>query len=173
MLYVVTNLGSNAGAHRLWSHRSYKARLPLRIFLMIGQTLTLQRSVMTWARDHRIHHKHSDTTKDPHNSNRGFFFSHVGWLFLPKSAEVLSAEKEIYMTDLINDSVVKFQDDYYPILTAVMSIFLPTIIPMYLWHETFSISMNLCVWLRAAVVMNSAFSVNSFAHLYGNKPYDQ
>ncbi|XP_076341253.1 delta(9)-fatty-acid desaturase fat-7-like [Tachypleus tridentatus] len=28
-------LGTTAGAHRLWSHKAYKAKLPLRIFLML------------------------------------------------------------------------------------------------------------------------------------------
>ena len=35
-------LGITAGAHRLWAHRTYKAKLPLRIFLGIGQTVALQ-----------------------------------------------------------------------------------------------------------------------------------
>ena len=35
LLYIVSALSITAGAHRLWSHRSYKARLPLRIMLMM------------------------------------------------------------------------------------------------------------------------------------------
>ena len=35
-------LGITAGAHRLWAHRTYKAKLPLRIFLGIGQTVAVQ-----------------------------------------------------------------------------------------------------------------------------------
>ena len=35
-------LGTTAGAHRLWAHRSYKARLPLRILLGILQTMAFQ-----------------------------------------------------------------------------------------------------------------------------------
>jgi fatty-acid desaturase len=31
-------LGTTAGAHRLWAHRTYKAKLPLRILLMVAQT---------------------------------------------------------------------------------------------------------------------------------------
>lgn len=72
---VVGGLGITAGAHRLWSHKSYKARLPLRIFLMIGQTIAGQNSLYIWCRDHRVHHKFSETDGDPHNTNRGFFFA--------------------------------------------------------------------------------------------------
>lgn len=63
------------GAHRLWSHKSYDATLPLRIFYAIGQTISGQNSIYTWSRDHRLHHKFSDTNGDPHNTLRGYFFS--------------------------------------------------------------------------------------------------
>ena len=34
--------GVTAGSHRLWCHRSYEARIPLRIFLMMGHTMSGQ-----------------------------------------------------------------------------------------------------------------------------------
>ena len=42
LLYMMGGLGITAGAHRLWSHRSYKAKLPLRILLGFFQTIALQ-----------------------------------------------------------------------------------------------------------------------------------
>jgi fatty-acid desaturase len=39
-------LGITAGAHRLWSHKSYKAKLPLRIILTFMQTVSFQVSFM-------------------------------------------------------------------------------------------------------------------------------
>lgn len=47
-----------------------------------------QRDAFTWAHDHRIHHKFSETDSDPHNAKRGFFFAHVGWLFLTPHPDV-------------------------------------------------------------------------------------
>ena len=38
----MAGLGITAGAHRLWSHRSYKARLPLRILLAVFNCMALQ-----------------------------------------------------------------------------------------------------------------------------------
>lgn len=35
-------MGITAGAHRLWAHRAYKAKLPLRVILMLCQTLAFQ-----------------------------------------------------------------------------------------------------------------------------------
>lgn len=81
--------GVLAGSHRLWSHRSYKARLPLRILLMIMHTMSLQNDIYEWCRDHRTHHKYSETDADPHNSKRGFFFAHMGWLLVRKHPEVI------------------------------------------------------------------------------------
>uniref|UniRef100_A0A493TNT2 Uncharacterized protein n=1 Tax=Anas platyrhynchos platyrhynchos TaxID=8840 RepID=A0A493TNT2_ANAPP len=40
--FLVTALGVTAGAHRLWSHRSYKAKLPLRIFLAAANSMAFQ-----------------------------------------------------------------------------------------------------------------------------------
>lgn len=47
------SLGVLAGSHRLWAHRSYKARLPLRIVLMFMHTMSLQNDIYDWCRDHR------------------------------------------------------------------------------------------------------------------------
>jgi len=62
-----------------------------------------------WVRDHRLHHKYSDTDADPHNAQNGFFFSHVGWLLTKKHPQVIEKGKGIDMSDLDADPVVMFQ----------------------------------------------------------------
>lgn len=104
-----SGIGITAGVHRLWSHRAYKARLPLRIFLMLCQSLAFQNSIYEWTRDHRVHHKFTDTNADPHNSRRGFFFAHMGWLMCKKHPDVKEKGKQIDMSDLEADPVVMFQ----------------------------------------------------------------
>lgn len=42
MVSVTGGIGILAGAHRLWTHRSYKAHWFVRLLLMFGQTLALQ-----------------------------------------------------------------------------------------------------------------------------------
>ena len=64
----MSGLGITAGAHRLWSHRTYKARLPLKLVLMLANTMAGENSIYTWTRDHRTHHKFSETHGDPHNA---------------------------------------------------------------------------------------------------------
>ena len=80
-------LGITAGAHRLWSHRSYKARLPARIIMMLANSMANQGSILHWSRCHRAHHRASDTPRDPHSSTFGFFYAHVGWLLFHKTEE--------------------------------------------------------------------------------------
>lgn len=70
ILGVMSGLGITAGAHRLWTHRTYKAKLPLRVLLTALNTIAFQYSVIEWARDHRVHHKYCDTNADPHNPSR-------------------------------------------------------------------------------------------------------
>merc|ERR1712071_237922 len=79
-LHLFGGFGITGGAHRLWAHRSYKAKWPLRVIAAIAQTVAVQNDIFEWSRDHRVHHKFSETNADPHNAKRGFFFAHVGWL---------------------------------------------------------------------------------------------
>src|SRR5438309_535653 len=47
---IFASFGILAGAHRLWTHRSYKAKLPLRLFLAIFQTTAMQNDIYEWCR---------------------------------------------------------------------------------------------------------------------------
>lgn len=60
-------------------------------------------------RDHRVHHKFTDTDADPHNSKRGFFFAHMGWLLVRKHPDVKAKGATIDMSDLRSDPIVMFQ----------------------------------------------------------------
>lgn len=57
----LSGFGVTGGAHRFWTHRAYKATTPLRVILMLCFTLSGQNSIYEWVRDHRVHHKFSET----------------------------------------------------------------------------------------------------------------
>ena len=40
--FIYSGVGIIAGAHRLWTHKSYKAKWPLKLYLMILDTLAFQ-----------------------------------------------------------------------------------------------------------------------------------
>ena len=42
MLNFFGAFGITGGAHRLWTHRSYKAKWPLRLIVAVGQTIAAQ-----------------------------------------------------------------------------------------------------------------------------------
>ncbi|XP_054838951.1 acyl-CoA desaturase-like isoform X2 [Eublepharis macularius] len=170
---IISGLGITAGAHRLWSHRSYKASLPLRIGLAIANSMAFQNDIYEWSRDHRAHHKFSETDADPHNASRGFFFSHVGWLLVRKHPDVIEKGKKLDLSDLEADKVVMFQRRYYKISLVILCFFLPTFVPWYFWGETFWNSFLVAAILRYAIILNGTWLVNSAAHIYGNRPYDQ
>ncbi|VDK20401.1 unnamed protein product, partial [Anisakis simplex] len=109
---MIGGVGVTAGAHRLWTHKSYKANLPMRIILMLGNCAAFQNDIIDWARDHRCHHKFNDTNADPYSSERGFFFSHMGWLMTKKHPEVKRKGAMIDMSDLLSDEVLLFQRKY-------------------------------------------------------------
>lgn len=63
-----------------------------------------------WVRDHRVHHKFSETDADPHNAKRGFFFAHVGWLMMKRHPEVIRKGKTVDISDLFEDPIVAFHE---------------------------------------------------------------
>eukprot|EP00957_Ditylum_brightwellii_P128975 9839105-Ditylum_brightwellii.AAC.1 len=114
LLWPISGFGITVGVHRLWSHRSYEASPIVRLMLMLFNSVANQGSIYHWARDHRVHHKYSETDADPHNATRGFFFAHMGWLFVKKHPDVIKAGRELDFTDLHEDSFVMFQKKLDP-----------------------------------------------------------
>ncbi|XP_063635633.1 acyl-CoA Delta-9 desaturase-like [Cydia splendana] len=172
-LYVTSILGVTAGAHRLWSHRAYKAKWPLQLILMILQTSALQYSVINWVHDHRMHHKYVDTDADPHNATRGLFFSHVGWLMMDKHPEFERKSKGMDLSDVESNPILHFQRKYYAILVTIICVVLPTVTPVYFWNETWTNAFFVPVLFHHVCAYNATALVNSALHKWGYKPYDK
>jgi stearoyl-CoA desaturase (delta-9 desaturase) len=64
-----------AGYHRLWAHTSYKATVPLKIVLAAGGAAAVEGSARWWSREHRAHHRYTDTDKDPYSVRKGLLYS--------------------------------------------------------------------------------------------------
>ena len=80
-----------------------------------------QNTIYEWVRDHRVHHKYSETDADPHNANRGFFFAHVGWLMMRKHPDVIEKGRKVDMSDVTNDPVVQFHEKWVLITFNLIS----------------------------------------------------
>ncbi|XP_015431650.1 PREDICTED: acyl-CoA Delta(11) desaturase-like [Dufourea novaeangliae] len=172
-LHIVSAIGITGGAHRLWTHRGYKAKWPLQLLLMLMNTIAFQDAAINWAKVHRLHHKFSETDADPHNAKRGFFFSHAGWLLCRKHPDFVQRVQEIDMSDLKDNSILAFQRKYYRILMPLLCFVMPTAVPVLCWGETLTNAYFIAGILRYTFTMHVSGLVNSAAHLYGNKPYDR
>ncbi|RLU24829.1 hypothetical protein DMN91_002919 [Ooceraea biroi] len=165
-------LGVTAGAHRLWCHRCYKAKWPMRLMLMIFHTIAFQDAIFQWVRDHRVHHKFTDTDADPYNARQGFFFSHIGWLLVRKHPSVKIRGATVDCSDLEQDPFVVFQKKWYMYLMPFCCFIIPTLVPYWFWGESLWYSWHAAVF-RYCVNLNITWSVNSAAHMWGVKPYNK
>lgn len=169
---VLTGLGTGAGCHRLWSHRAYKAKLPMKIIMMCLQTIGYQGHIYGWVRDHRVHHKFVDTDADPHNSKRGFFFSHMGWLMVRKHPDVKRKGATVDISDLKKEPVVMFQKKYYLPMVGVFCFAIPSMVVHYVcgetWFDAYHMSVSKFLWST-----HLTWLINSGAHMWGARPYDQ
>ena len=82
VLYWGRIFAIGAGYHRYFSHRAYSTSRWFQFVLALMCQSTSQKSVLWWAQKHRHHHLFSDTEFDVHSPrHKGFFYSHVGWIF--------------------------------------------------------------------------------------------
>jgi len=171
LLGYMAGLGVTAGAHRLWSHRSYQAHWTVRLFLAFWFTVAGQNDIYEWCRDHRVHHKWSETHADPHNSNRGFFFAHMGWLCCRKHKQVFEKGATLDFNDLLEDPIVRFHKKYYKILYVLCVYLIPSYLTVVLfgetWFDGFAQSM-----VRYCFSLHVTWLVNSAAHMWGYRPYN-
>ncbi|XP_015432262.1 PREDICTED: stearoyl-CoA desaturase 5-like [Dufourea novaeangliae] len=168
----ISGMGITAGAHRLWAHRSYSAKVSLRIFLAYAYCMAGQTHLYKWIRDHRTHHKYTETSADPHDATRGFFFSHIGWLMVKRHPAVKEYGSKIDMSDIAADPVIQFFDKYYGFIMTWLCFVFPTLVPVYVWNETWYVSIHATL-IRYVWSLHATFSVNSFAHMWGNRPYNR
>ena len=76
-----------AAYHRYFSHRSYKMGRVMQFIMAFGGASAAQKGPLWWASHHRNHHRYSDTDLDLHSPQKGFWWSHVGWILCDKNNE--------------------------------------------------------------------------------------
>lgn len=129
--------------------------------------------MVQWARDHRLHHKFSDTEADPHNSKRGFFYSHCGWLMMKRTPESKAKGKLIDVSDLWADPVVRFQQKYFPWLLIFFFIIFPCVVPWLYFGDTLWELIIGTMAIRYVLQLHATWIVNSVAHIWGYRPYNK
>jgi len=164
-----TGISITGGYHRLWSHKTHKAHFVVRLFYAFFGACSVQNSVFHWASDHRNHHKYvDDWDKDPYSAKRGFFFSHIGWIYRKYSA---GTDDFSNIKDLLKDPILRFQDKYYVPLAIFSNVALPLGIG-YIVPGCDPIGMLLLSgFVRLVLNHHFTFFINSLAHIWGTQPY--
>ncbi|KAI8939761.1 stearoyl-CoA 9-desaturase [Plenodomus lindquistii] len=166
--YAMTAFGITGGYHRLWSHRCYSARLPLRLFLAFTGAGAIQGSIRWWSANHRAHHRWTDTMKDPYSVMRGLLFSHIGWMVLNSDPKVKGRTD---VSDLDSDPVVMFQHKHYGKCLLVAAWIFPSVVAGLGWGDWWG-GLVYAGLIRACFVQQATFCVNSLAHWIGEQPFD-
>jgi len=118
---VIKGIGSEIGAHRHFTHRSFETTANKSAILTWIQTLCGEGSVMTFVGIHRMHHSFSDTDRDPHSPLYYKWWEVV--FFLPKIVIPIALVK-----DCLRHKHVKLQhNNYFKIHVAllVLGLFFP------------------------------------------------
>jgi fatty-acid desaturase len=154
-------VGASIGLHRYFSHRSFEFRnSTFKNFVTLLATLCFQGGPVFWAAAHREHHRHSENFGDPHNAKRGFFWSHIGWMFY-LNPNGFSYVKSLRVTsDLKKDRSINFFEVYNLEINILFLCLLCSFCQLIGRPETF-------FWigpLRIVSVWHSTWLINSYAH---------
>jgi stearoyl-CoA desaturase (delta-9 desaturase) len=163
--WAITAMGITAGYHRLFAHRSYAARGPLRVALLFAGGAAWEGSCLEWCRDHRRHHRYVDTEQDPYNINQGFWWAHMMWLVRDNREHLDPRE----VPDLYPDRLMRLQDRYYAWIATATSFFLPWGLAT-LWGDPWG-GLFVAAALRITVNHHATFLINSLCHWAGTQPY--
>ena len=156
------------GYHRLWAHSSYSATLPLRIYLAAMGAGAGEQSIRWWSRDHRAHHRYTDTKKDPYSVRKGLLYSHMGWLLMSQDPKNIG---RVNISDLNEDPVVVWQHKHIAIIGITMCFIFPCLVSGIGWGD-WQGGLLYAGLLRMFFVQQATFCVNSLAHWLGEQPFD-
>jgi len=161
LYWLTAGIGVTLGFHRLLTHKSLETPKWLEYLLVFCGTLACQGGPIAWVGLHRIHHKYSDQELDPHDSNKGFWWSHLGWMLIKNPAN-----KEIprYTKDISSDAFYQFCEKYFIPIQVVLGLLL------YFWG-----GWSFVVWgifLRLVVVFHCTWFVNSATHKFGYQSHE-
>jgi stearoyl-CoA desaturase (Delta-9 desaturase) len=159
VLYAVRMFAVTAGYHRYFSHRSYRVSRPVQGALAFLGTTAVQKGPLWWASHHRSHHRYSDTDDDIHSPQKGFWWSHVGWILCDR----YSATDLDRVRDLAAFPELRFIERY----NAVG--------PWALGVAAFLVGgwSGLVVGFFGSTVLlwHATFTINSLNHTFGTRRY--
>ncbi len=165
-LFALVSFSVTAGYHRCFAHKAYACHPAVQAFYLFFGAMALQNSALKWASDHRDHHRYVDRHWDPYNISRGGLWAHIVWLFYTEAPERTYEN----VSDLQKNRLVRWQFRLNGWI-GLIGLAIPTLI-----GALFGRPVGGLLWggfLRIALIHHTTFLVNSFAHLYGTRPYTE
>jgi stearoyl-CoA desaturase (delta-9 desaturase) len=177
--YLITGVGITVGFHRLFTHRSFKTRRPIRALFAVFGSAAVEGPLIEWVSTHRKHHRFSDLPGDPHSPHtdhgvgwrgalRGLLHAHVGWMFLGSAR----ASEERYAKDLLADPLICAVDRMFP-LWVLLGLAFPFGLGVAL-TGTLVGGLTGLLWggaVRILVLHHATFSINSLCHFFGRRRF--
>ncbi len=159
-LYYLRMFFITGGYHRYFSHRTYQTSRPFQFFIAFMAMTSSQKGVLWWGAHHRHHHQFSDQKKDIHSPQKGFWWSHAGW--------ILSSEYEA--TDL-----TKIQD--FARYTELLWLNRFWAVPAFIYASVLFVfgGIHAFIWggvISTVLLWHGTFTINSLSHFWGNRRYE-
>ncbi|MDD9954267.1 MAG: fatty acid desaturase [Candidatus Woesearchaeota archaeon] len=167
VLVGICGVAITAGYHRFYAHRSYQLHPIAEIPLLFLGTLTIQGSVLKWASDHRLHHRHVDTEKDPYCIEKGFWHAHFIWI-IEQSATTYNPK---VVHDLVKRKLLVLQDKHY-LACVIASNALVLVLFGWLFGSLFGAFVVMFL-TRLFINHHTTWFINSLAHTWGVQPFSR
>lgn len=166
--FIATGLSITLGYHRLFSHLSFQAAWPVKVFTLLFGAAAFEGSALGWCADHRRHHKHVDHEDDPYDISKGFFHAHIGWLLFRTGPDTPLT----WVRDLQKDRLAWWQHQFYVPVAILSGFALPTLIG-WLWGGAVAAlgAFLIAGVARIVFVHHMTFCINSLCHWIGARPY--
>jgi sn-1 stearoyl-lipid 9-desaturase len=167
--WVTGGLGITLGWHRLVTHRSFQVPKWLEYFFVFCGTLAMQGGPIWWVGLHRHHHLYSDQPVDHHDSNKGFWWSHMGWMFreVPAVQEIPKFTK-----DISSDPFYRFCDAFFFPIQVAFGFLLFNVGERVLGAGGGWSFVLWGVFVRLAFVYHCTWFVNSATHMFGYQSHE-
>jgi stearoyl-CoA desaturase (delta-9 desaturase) len=113
-----------------------------------------------------MHHAFVDTPKDPHNSRRGFWWSHIGWMCMHDPSLHDYAKMRKFARDIAADPYMMWLAGEWPQILLQVALGL-VLLGVGGW--------SYLIWgifVRCAVVYHVTWFVNSATHKWGYRTYE-
>lgn len=159
------SIGICLGYHRLLSHRSFQVPQWLEYVIALIGALALQGGPIFWIAGHRLHHLYTeDVVKDPYSARKGFWWSHMLWIFYPRHEFFNYEQYKRFAPDLVRDGFYRWLDRYYLWLQLPLGVLLYAIGG---WSFVFW-----GMFVRAVWLWHSTWFINSVTHVWGYRTFN-